>query len=86
MTKKQNTILFITLGTIFNIIITLIFIFLFAMLAAVLFPNYLAFILPVIFVLSIVLAIIVYQKLVAYITKKFNLEEKMDPIFKSKKR
>ena len=86
MNKKTNSLLFIIGGTIFNIIITILFFLLFLVFySAVLYPllpeSIGAWILPVIFVLSIVASFLVYRLAIKILMKKVNMEKYFDPIF-----
>ncbi len=84
MTKKQNTVLFILLGTIGNILITVFFLVLFTILGGLILKDNLAMMIPFIFLLAVVLGMIIYQKIATLIIKKWNLEEKLEPLFVSK--
>ncbi|MFI3257709.1 MAG: leader peptide processing enzyme [Spirochaetales bacterium] len=84
MTKKQNTILFIVLGTVANIILTLVLITVAIILCSLIFKENAGTIIPFVFVVALIGGMFIYQKLANIVIKKFNLEEKMEPIFKSK--
>ena len=85
MNKKTNTILFILGGTVFNILITLISFILLLVIYSRFFPQLpeesAAWILPLIFVLSVAISFVVYRMVVKYITKKIDMEKYFDPIF-----
>ena len=86
MSKKTNTILFILGGTVFNILITVFCFFAFLFLySKFLYPylseNSAAWILPIIFIASIVVAFLVYRLAVKIILKKVDMEKYFDPIF-----
>ena len=86
MSKKTNTLLFILGGTIFNILITVLcFIVFLTIYAKLLFPRLpessAAWIMPVIFIASIVISFFVYRLAVKIIMKKIDMEKYFDPIF-----
>jgi len=86
MNKKTNTLFFIIGATIFNIIITvLFFILLLVLYGAVLHPllpqSSGVWIMPAIFVLSIVGSFFVYRLAVKILMKKVDMEKYFDPIF-----
>ena len=86
MSKKTNTLLFLLGGTVFNILITILFFFiLFFIYGRFLFPvlpeDSAAWALPVIFVLSIVAAFFVYRQAVKLVSKKLDMEKNFDPLF-----
>jgi Na+/phosphate symporter len=88
MNKKANTILFILGATLFNIIVTVLLIFL-------LFIGYVNFLMHLfpnpevantwafsfIFLLSLVIAFIVYRRVLGFIAKKIDMEKYFDPLF-----
>ena len=86
MGKKTNTLLFILGGTVFNILVTvlccLFFLFIYSRLF---FPHLpessMAWALPVIFVVSIVLSFLIYQLAIKIIIRKVDMEKYFDPIF-----
>ena len=85
MNKKTNTLLFILGGTVFNILVTIIcFIVLLAIysrLHSQLPESSAAWILPVIFIGSIVASFFVYRLVIKIIMKKIDMEKYFDPIF-----
>ena len=85
MSKKTNTLLFILGGTVFNILVTLICFVIFLVIYGrvhSLFPESVAaWILPVIFIASIVVSFVVYRLLIKIIMKKVDMEKYFDPIF-----
>ena len=86
MSKKTNTLLFILGGTVFNIIITILFFIIFlAIYSAVLLPvlpeSSAAWALPVVFVASIAVSFFVYRLAVKLVMKKVDMEKHFDPIF-----
>jgi len=89
MSKKTNTFLFIIGGTIFNIIVTVLCfaLFLFAY-SRFLFP-YLpedsgAWIIPLIFVLSITASLFIYRQVIKVFIEKVDMEKYFDPVFTRK--
>ncbi len=86
MTKTQNTVLFLILGTLANIIVTIMLIVLFTVLAGFVLKENIGPALPVIFILAVVAGMVIYQKTTKFIIAKYNLEDKMTPLFGSKKK
>lgn len=86
MTKKMNTILFIAVGTLVNLLLSLSFILLFIVLFALLTPyvgeKAAASMIPLVLVGGVLLGMITYQKLSRFVVKKYNLEDKMEPLIK----
>jgi ABC-type methionine transport system permease subunit len=89
MNKKANTVIFMVVGTLVNIILAIAFVVILIVLAAfakdIIGPAKSVF-LPFIVFLGIFLAMMVYQKLSLWVIKKFNLEDKLDPLFVSRRR
>ena len=88
MSKKTNTLLFILGGTIFNILITVLSFLLLLIIYGKFLYQYLpgssnAWVLPVIFVASIVIYFLVYRFTIKMIMRKVDMEKYFDPIFKS---
>jgi len=86
MTKKQNTLVFILVGTVCNILLTLILIIIFTLVGGVILKENLGTALPFLFIAALILGMFLYQKIANFFIKKLKLEEKMDPIFSSKHR
>ena len=91
MSKKTNTLLFILGGTVFNILVTIIsFILLLLIysrfLITALPESAVAWIMPVIFVVSIVISFLVYRVVIKIIMKKIDMEKYFDPIFGPRRR
>lgn len=91
MNKKLNTVLFMLGGTVVNIVLMLGLFILFLFLGnKVLTPETSANIKMLIFLLimgfSVVGSFFIYSKIVKFVTKKWNLEEYMHPIFSNRKR
>lgn len=89
MTKKQRTLLFILGGTVVSVFITLLLVFLF-FLGTIYFlkdsPEAVGKVFPFIFISAVILGMIIYQKLVKFVIVKYNLEDKLDPLFASKRK
>ena len=86
MSKKTNTLLFILGGTAFNILVTIIcFIVLLVIYSRFLYTQLpessAAWIMPVIFVLSIVASFLIYRVVIKIVMKKVDMEKYFDPIF-----
>ncbi|HOF11131.1 MAG TPA: leader peptide processing enzyme [Treponemataceae bacterium] len=86
MTNKQRTLIFIAVGTIISIILTLIILILLILVGSLLLKERIANFLPLVLMIAIFLSLFVYQKLTVFVVQKWNLEDKLDPLFKSKKR
>ncbi len=86
MTKKQNTVLFLVLGTLANIILTIILIVLFTLIGGLILKENIGMALPFIFILAIIVGMVIYQKVTKIVIRKYDLEEKMQPIFGSKRK
>jgi membrane protein YdbS with pleckstrin-like domain len=92
MTKKGDSIVFILCGTVLSILLFLaiggglLFLagFLFIKLPAEPNVNGFAISLMFIIVLALFLGMFLYQKIVQWAFNKFNLEDKLDPLFKKK--
>lgn len=90
MNKKANSLVFMLVATLVNIILLALF-FTIGLLVlnfiASRFPNssLVPALILIVFIGAIVLSFLVYSRLVKWATKKFDLEEKMDPLFSSKR-
>ena len=92
MNKKVNSVLFLLGATIFNIIVTLLFIFLFGFIYLKFLIGYFssdnahfwAFVL--IFIGSILISFFIYRFLLGFLLKKINIEKYFDPLFRIKSR
>lgn len=89
MNKKLNTVVFIVVGTIVDVILAFVFA---SALLLILYacrdlvpPNAMSTMVPVAVIGGIILAMLVYQKVAAWIIEKFNMENKLSSLFKSKK-
>ena len=86
MSRKTNTLLFILGGTVFNIIITVVcFLVLMVVFSTFLYPRLpedsAAWILPAIFIASIVASFFIYRVALKQIMKRVDMEKHFDPIF-----
>ncbi len=86
MTKTQNTILFLILGTLANIVLTVMLIIILTILGGFILKENLGTALPVIFILAVIGGMLIYQKSIKVILNKYNLESKMTPLFSKKKK
>ncbi len=89
MTNKQRTIIFIAAGTVVSVLITLILVVLLFILVIYLFkdnPDNVGKVFPFVFLSAIILGMLIYQKLVNFVIAKFNLEDKLDPLFGPRRR
>ncbi len=87
MTKKQNTFIFILVGTLVSVLMTLILIVLFWFLVALIFRNNesaMSVGISLSIIAALFLSMFIYQKLVIWAVGKFRLEDKLDPIFTKK--
>lgn len=88
MDKKAKTVLFMLGATVVNILI-MVAIFLLLFLALVrlgsgLDPMVFQVLMIVVFIGSVALTYVIYNKLMKWVTKRWNLEEQLAPIFKRK--
>ena len=86
MTKKQTTIVFLITATIANILLILILLVLFTVAGGLIFKENLGTALPFLFLGAIIAGIFIYQKTVKFVIRKFNLEDKMAPLFSHNRR
>ena len=91
MSKKTNTFLFILGGTVFNILVTVLcFIIFLVIYSKFLYPQLPessgAWVMPVIFIASIVVSFLIYRLAVKILIKKVDMEKHFDPIFSNRKR
>ncbi|MCR4938904.1 MAG: hypothetical protein K5930_02185 [Treponemataceae bacterium] len=89
MTNKQNTIVFIIVGTIVSVILTILIGGALVLLSLLIFKNnqegfMIAFAISLI--ASMFLSMLVYQKLVIWVINKFKLGDKLDPLFVRKQK
>ncbi len=80
----MNTVVFILVGTVVNLVLAVFFIgvllFVVKGLSGML-PSQTANLVPFAFIGGILIAMIVYQKLTKYVIDKFNMADKLDPLF-----
>ena len=84
MNKKLNTVIFVLVGTIVDLILAFVFILIFLYLVVKVEPlvGDKAYILtPVAFIGGILLAMVLYQRLSVWVIDKFNLHDKLEPFF-----
>lgn len=84
MKNKKNTIIFIIAGTIVNVLILLALLLLFVIIGAKLFAtndNGAGTFMVVGIVATFLLGMLIYQKLATWVITKWNLEDKLDPLF-----
>ena len=87
MSKKTNSLIFMLLATLLNLVLLIVFFILgFVILNLVIsaMPENVAVVqigVVLVFVFAIGLSFFVYSRIVSLLTKKFNLEEKLDPLF-----
>ena len=87
MSKKTNSLIFMLLATLLNLVLLIVFFILgFVILNFVIsaMPENAAVVqigVVLVFVFAIGLSFFVYSRIVSLLTKKFNLEEKLDPLF-----
>ncbi|AEE17900.1 hypothetical protein [Treponema brennaborense] len=86
MTKKQRTVIFILITTAANLVIMLLLLVLFSVIALLALKENGAFVLPFVFVLAVFLGMLIAQKLTGIVIKKWNLEDKLEPLFGRKRR
>jgi len=89
MNKKMNTVIFILAGTVVNLLLAIVFIGLLLFGVSRLAPSIgdqAASLVPFAFIGGILLAMVVYQKLTKWVITKFNLTDKLDPLFTSRHR
>ena len=89
MTNKQNTIVFIIVGTLVSVLLTLLIGGALILLSLLIFknnPNAFMIAFAVSLIGSMFLSMLTYQKLVLWVIKKFNLSDKLDPLFVKKQK
>lgn len=89
MTNKQNTIVFIIVGTLVSVLLTILIGGTLILLSLLIFKeNQSAFMIAfaVSLIGSMFLSMMTYQKLVYWVIKKFNLSDKLDPLFVRKQK
>lgn len=89
--KKINTLLFMIIGTVVNLILLLFFIIFGFVLVSVLadrvpaLGDIVGILTVVVLVAALALSFLIYSRLVKWATKKFALEENLSPLFSPKK-
>ena len=91
MNKKRNTFLFILGGTVFNVLITFIYMFVLIFIYLNVFIEILpeatqAWFIPVVFGLAILLSFLTYRWVVKLISQKIDMDKYFDPIFGQRRR
>lgn len=85
MTNKQRSIVFILISTICNVLIMLGLILVLSVLLLLIFKEKGIVALPLVFIIALFGGTLISQKLMNWAIKKWQLEDKMDPLFHSKK-
>lgn len=91
MNKKTNSIVFMLVATVVNIILTLVCMFLLFViyakfLAPILPADSAAWGVPIIFIAAIALSFIIYRAGIKLFSKKVDVEKHFDPLFGGRKR
>ena len=91
MTKKTNTLIFILVGTVFNIIITISCFLSFLLIYSKFFYGRFAegssaWLLPAFFIGAIVASFFIYRLAIKLLMKKIDMEKYFDPIFGKRRR
>jgi hypothetical protein len=84
MNKKLNTVIFILAGTLVNLVIALVSIGLLLALVGLASPlmgDSTSSLVPFAFLAGILFSMIAYQKLSKWAISRFNLNDKLDPLF-----
>ncbi len=81
MTKKQNTILFIIIGTLVNVIISLALIIALLAVSVLLLKENAAYAFPFLLIGGVILGMLIYKQLTTLVVTRFHLEDKLDPLF-----
>ena len=86
MNKKTNTLIFILIGTVFNIIVTMLCFLVFLLIYSKFIYGYMgesgnSWILPVFFAAAIVASFFIYKLAIKIVMKKMDMEKHFDPIF-----
>ena len=89
MNRKVNTVLFIIAGTIVNLLLAILCV---VLLMVVIFkvestwPGRGEPMFPFAFIAGVLLAMVLYQRLSHWVVEKFNLSDKLDPLFRIRHR
>lgn len=87
MNKKLNSLIFIVVGTLVNILITLTLIAIMMVVSALLFkdnPEVFSIISMVVVLGTLLGSMVIYQKLSLWVVEKFHLEDKLEPLWGSR--
>lgn len=87
MTNKQNSIVFIIVGTIVEVLLTLILMAIFFIIDVLIFKENpdVFYILMMVFAFGAIgLGMFIYQKIANFVIAKYKLEDKLDPLFMSR--
>ena len=88
MGKKLNSLIFILVGTVVDIVLIFavfaLLLTLFYVCRGLIPDEAMQFMLFVAVVGSFAIGVLVYQRLALWVIEKFNLEDKLDPIFKQR--
>ena len=89
MSKKTNTLIFILAATIFNVLVTAVsFIILLVIYSKFFFTlipeNMSPWVMPVIFIVSTIISILMYRLAIKVLMKKVNVEKHFGPMFSSR--
>ncbi len=90
MSKKSNTAVFMLLATLLNLALLCVFFIIGFVLVGLYANKYpesglISILVLLVFIASIALSFLIYSKIVKWINNKYNLEDKLDPIFGKKK-
>lgn len=91
MSKKTNSLVFMLVATLLNLVLLVIF-FIIGMVLISLFANaypdssMIPVLMVVVFLAAIAGSFLIYSKIVKWANKKYSLEDKLDPIFGGKNR
>lgn len=92
MNKKTNTTIFMVVATIANLVLIVVFALIGLIIMSKLFPNgseagtlFPVALIGLCFILPTVLSWFIYSRVLKLVSKKMNLEDKLAPIFGSKK-
>lgn len=84
MNKKANTILFMLIGTLASIIITILILLLLIFIVVKVFTGNqeaMGIAISIAVIASMILGAVIYQFGVKFVVKKFNMEDKLEPLF-----
>ncbi|HNQ96836.1 MAG: hypothetical protein JW875_00930 [Spirochaetales bacterium] len=88
--KKANTVVFIVCGTIVNLLMALLIIVILfiavSRIALIVGEQKAALLIPLAIIGGIIISMIIYQRLTAWVIERFGLADKLDPLFVSSKR